>query len=161
MEMTRNRQVRQISGGGEHHLPADETKGAIASSCSHPTTNQTWGSPRLYGGGSAQVPGAGLSGQVQNELALAARAYLAALARIEVDQARRRQRPLTGARAHQQLTPHDKHECVLVHLVLVQDLALGQQKHDDAIDVMVGTQDLRMVRRDTQTIYPRSAPARF
>ena len=37
-------------------------------------------------------------------------------------------------------------------LVLLQSLALGQQQRDDAIRVLVGAKDLRMVRGDTQTI---------
>ena len=40
----------------------------------------------------------------------------------------------------------------LVKLVLSQGLALGQQQRDDAIGVVVGSQYLRMVRGDTQTI---------
>lgn len=64
--------------------------------------------------------------QAQNELALADRAYLVALARLEVDQARRGQRPLAGTSADKQLAARDEHERVLVHLVLLQTLALGQ-----------------------------------
>ena len=75
-----------------------------------------------------------------------------ALARVEVDQARRGQRPLAGARADEQLAPQDEHERVLVHLVLLQGLALGQQQRDDAVGIIVGAKDLRLVRRDTQTI---------
>jgi hypothetical protein len=75
-----------------------------------------------------------------------------ALARVEVDQARCGQRALAGACAHQQLATHDEHERVLVHLVLLQDLALRQQEHNDAVGIIVGSQDLRLVSRDTQTI---------
>jgi hypothetical protein len=41
---------------------------------------------------------------------------------------------------------------MLVDLVLLQGLALGQQQRDDAVDVLVGAQDLRLVRGDSQTI---------
>jgi hypothetical protein len=75
-----------------------------------------------------------------------------ALAGVEVDQARRGQRSLAGARAHQQLAPHDEHEGVLVHLVLLQALALGQEQGDDAVGIVIGAKDLRLVRCDTQTI---------
>ena len=63
--------------------------------------------------------------QTQNQLALADRAYLVALARLEVDQAWRGQGSLTGARTDEQLPARDEHERVLVHLVLLQGLALG------------------------------------
>ena len=57
--------------------------------------------------------------QAQNELALADRAYLVALARLEVDQARRGQRPLACPSTYEQLPTRDEHERVLVHLVLL------------------------------------------
>jgi hypothetical protein len=50
------------------------------------------------------MSGARPRSQAQNELALADRANLVALARVEMDQARCGQRSLVGARAHQQLT---------------------------------------------------------
>jgi hypothetical protein len=98
------------------------------------------------------MSGAGPRRQAQNELALADRAYLVALAGIEMDQARRGQRSLARARAHQQLAAQNEHKRVLMDLVLLQSLTLGQQQRDHAIRVLVGAKDLRMVRRDTQTI---------
>jgi hypothetical protein len=98
------------------------------------------------------VSRAGPRRQAQNKLALADRAYLVALAGLEMDQARRGQRPLVGARAHQQLAAQDEHKRVLMDLVLLQSLALGQQQRDHTIRVLVGAKDLRTVRRDTQTI---------
>jgi len=98
------------------------------------------------------VPGAGPGREAQYELALADRAYLVALAGGEVDQAWRGQRALAGAGAHQQLAPQDEHERVLVDLVLLQGLALGQQQRDDAVGVLIGSQNLRMVRGYAQTI---------
>jgi hypothetical protein len=89
--------------------------------------------------------------QAQSELALADRVYLVVLAGVEMDQARRGQRSLARARAHQQLAAQNEHERVLMDLVLVQSLTLGQQQRDHAIRVLVGAKDLRMVRRDTQT----------
>lgn len=74
------------------------------------------------------------------------------LAGGEVDQTRRGQSALVGTSAHQQLAPHDEHERMLVDLVLLQGLTLGQQQRDDAVGIVIGSQDLRMVRRDTQTI---------
>jgi hypothetical protein len=56
------------------------------------------------------------------------------------------------APAHQQLAAQNEHERVLMDLVLLQSLTLGQQQRDHAIRVLVGAKDLRMVRRDTQTI---------
>jgi hypothetical protein len=75
-----------------------------------------------------------------------------ALPRVEMDQGRRGQCPLAGARADEQLAPQDEHERVLVHLVLLQGLALGQQQRDDPVGIIVGPEDLRLVRRDTQAI---------
>jgi hypothetical protein len=51
-----------------------------------------------------------------------------------------------------QLAPQDEHKCVLVDLVLLQGLALGEQQRDHAVGVVVGSQDLRLVRGDAQTI---------
>jgi hypothetical protein len=98
------------------------------------------------------VPNTRPWGQTQNQLALADRAYLVALARLEVDQAWRGQGSLTGARTDEQLPARDEHERVLVHLVLLQGLALGEQQRDDAIGIVIGTKDLWLVSRDTQTI---------
>jgi hypothetical protein len=75
-----------------------------------------------------------------------------ALTRVEMDQTRRGQCHLAGARADEQLAPHDEHERVLVDLVLQQGLALGQQQRDDPVGIIVGPEDLRLVRRDTQAI---------
>lgn len=75
-----------------------------------------------------------------------------ALARLEVDQAWRGQRSLTGTSTYEQLPARDEHERVLVHLVLLQGLALGQQQRDNAVGIVIGTKDLRLVSRDTQTI---------
>jgi hypothetical protein len=72
-----------------------------------------------------------------------------ALPWVEVDQARCRQGSLAGACAHQQLAANEEHERVLVDLVLLQALALGQQQRDDSVGVVIGSQDLRLVRRDT------------
>jgi hypothetical protein len=108
--------------------------------------------PGLCGRGQAGVPGARPGSQAQNQLALADGAHLVALAGGEVDQARRGQGPLAGGGAHEQLAPQHEHERVLVHLMLLQNLALGQQQRDHAVGVLIGAQDLRMVRRDTQTI---------
>ena len=100
----------------------------------------------------AWVSGAGPRSQAQNELALADRADLVALSGVEMDQARCGQRSLVGARAHQQLAAQDKHERVLMDLVLLQSLALGQEQRDDTVRILVGAKDLRMVRCNTQTI---------
>ncbi len=75
-----------------------------------------------------------------------------ALARVEMDQAWRGQSPLAGSRTDEQLTPQNEYERVLVHLVLLQGVALGQQQHNDAIGIIIRPKDLRLVRRDTQTI---------
>jgi hypothetical protein len=75
-----------------------------------------------------------------------------ALAGVKVDQARRGQGPFGGASAHQQLDSHDEYESVLVDLMLLQSLALGKQQRGHAVGVIIGSQDLRMARRDTQTI---------
>jgi hypothetical protein len=75
--------------------------------------------PRLCGGGLARVPNTRPWGQAQNKLALADRAYLVALARLEVDQAWRGERPLACPSAYEQLPTRDEHERVLVHLVLL------------------------------------------
>jgi hypothetical protein len=75
-----------------------------------------------------------------------------ALTRLEVDQAWRGQRPLGGFSADKQLAACDEHERVLMNLVLLQDLALRQQEHNDAVGIIVGAKDLRLVSRDTQTI---------
>lgn len=95
---------------------------------------------------------AGPGSQAQDELALADRPHFVALGGIEVDQARRRERPLAGTGADQQLAAHDEHERVLVDLMLLQALALGQQQRDHAIGALIGVKDLRMVGGDTQTI---------
>ncbi|MFZ1153333.1 MAG: hypothetical protein WAN93_00350 [Solirubrobacteraceae bacterium] len=75
-----------------------------------------------------------------------------ALTGVEVDQAGCAERPLAGARADQQLAAQNEHKRVLVDLVLLQALALGQQQRDDAVRALIGAEDLRMVRRDSQTI---------
>lgn len=75
-----------------------------------------------------------------------------ALAGVEVDQAGRAERSLAGARADQQLAAQDEHKRVLMDLVLLQALALGQQQRDDAVRVLIGAEDLRMVRSYPQTI---------
>lgn len=62
------------------------------------------------------------------------------------------ERPLAGTSADRQLAAQDEHERVLVDLMLLQALALGQQQRDHAIGALIGAKDLRMVRRDTQTI---------
>jgi len=36
--------------------------------------------------------------------------------------------------------------------VLLQGLALGEQQRDHAVGVLIGSQDLRLVRGDAQTI---------
>jgi hypothetical protein len=71
------------------------------------------------------------------------------LARFEVDQAWRGQRPLACPSTYKQLPPRDEHERVLVHLVLLQGLALGQQQRDDAVGIVIGTKYLRLVSHDT------------
>jgi hypothetical protein len=73
----------------------------------------------LCDGGLARVPDAGPRSQAQNQLTLADRAYLVALARLEVDQAWRGERPLACPSAYEQLPARDEHERVLVHLVLL------------------------------------------
>ena len=89
--------------------------------------NQTWLTRAgLCGGWLAWVPGAGPRSQAQNQLTLADRAYLVALARVEVDQAWRGQRPLVCPSTYEQLPTRDEHEGVLVNLMLLQALALGQ-----------------------------------
>ena len=98
------------------------------------------------------MPETGPWSQAENQLGLADRAHLMALARVEMDQAWRGQCPLAGARADEQLATNHEHQRVLMHLVLLQGLALGQQQRDDAAGLIVGTKDLRLVRRDTQTI---------
>ena len=90
--------------------------------------------------------------QAQNQLALADRTYLVALARLEVDQAWRGERPLTCTSTYEQLPPRDEHEGVLVNLMLLQALALGQQQRNHAVGLVIGTKDLRLVSRDTQPI---------
>ncbi len=72
-----------------------------------------------------------------------------ALARLEVDQAWCGQPPLACPSAYEQLPTRDEHERVLVHLVLLQRLALGQQQRDDAVGIVIGTKDLRLVSHDT------------
>lgn len=72
------------------------------------------------------MPGAGPRSQAQNQVALADRAYLVALAWVEVDQTWRRERPLACPSTYQQLPTRDEHEGVLVNLMLLQALALGQ-----------------------------------
>ena len=64
--------------------------------------------------------------QAQNQPALTDRAYLVALARVEVDQAWCGQRPLACPSTYEQPPPRDEHERVLVNLMLLQALALGQ-----------------------------------
>jgi hypothetical protein len=98
------------------------------------------------------VPGAGPRSQAQNQVALADRAYLVALARVEVDQAWRGERPLASSSAYQQLPTRDEHEGVLMHLMLLQALALGQEQRNHAVGIVIGPKDLRLVSRDTQTI---------
>jgi hypothetical protein len=110
------------------------------------------GSPGPTGRGLARVPRAGPRSQAQDELALADRAHFVALGGVEVDEARRRERPLAGSSADQQLAAQDEDERVLVDLVLLQALALGQQQRDHAVGALIGAKDLRMVRRDTQTV---------
>lgn len=90
--------------------------------------------------------------QAQNQLALADRTHLVALAWLEVDQAWRGQRPLTGTSTYEQLPPRDEHESVLVNLMLLQALALRQEQRNHAVGLVIGTKDLRLVSRDTQTI---------
>jgi hypothetical protein len=75
-----------------------------------------------------------------------------ALDRVEMDQAWRGQCPLAGTRTDEQLATQDEYQRVLVHLVLLHGLALEQQQRDDAVGVIVGPEDLRLARRDTQTI---------
>jgi hypothetical protein len=106
----------------------------------------------LCGGGLAWVPNPRPRSQAQNQLALADRAYLVALARLEVDQARRGQRPLACPSAYEQLAARDEHERVLVNLMFLQALALGQQQRNHAVGIVIGTKDLRLMSRDTQTI---------
>ena len=71
------------------------------------------------------MPTAGPRGKAQDELALAYRSDLMALAWVEVGQARRGERPLGGVCCDHQLAAHEKDERVLVHLVLLQGLAFG------------------------------------
>lgn len=75
-----------------------------------------------------------------------------ALAGVEMDQAWRAQCPLAGTRTDEQLATQDEYQRVLVHLVILHGLALGQQQRDHAVGLIVGPEDLRLVRRDTQTI---------
>ncbi len=115
--------------------------------------NQTWlTGVDLCVAGSARVPGSGPGSQTQDELTLADRAYFVTLTGVEVDQAGRAERPLAGTGADQQLAAQYEHERVLVHLVLLQALALGQQERDDAVRALIRSEDLWMVRCDTRTI---------
>jgi hypothetical protein len=50
---------------------------------------------------------------------------------------------------------------MLVHLVLLQRLALWQQQRDDPVGIVIGTKDLRTVGRDTQTIQLQNCTARL
>jgi hypothetical protein len=106
----------------------------------------------LCAGGLARMPNTRPWSQAQNQLALADRAYLVALARVEVDQAWRGQRPLACPSTYEQLPTRDEYEGVLVNLMLLQALALGQQQRNDAVGIVIGTKDLRLVSRDTQPI---------
>ena len=108
--------------------------------------------PRLRGDGLARVPNTRPWSQAQNQVALADRAYLVALARLEVDQAWRGERPLACPSAYEQLPTRDENEGVLVNLMLLQALALGQQQRNHAVGLVIGTKDLRLVSRDTQPI---------
>jgi hypothetical protein len=98
------------------------------------------------------VPGSGPRSQAQDELALADRAYFVALAGVEVDQAGCAECPLADTRTDKQLAAQDEHERVLVDLVLLQALAQGQQQRDDAVRALIRSEDLWMVRGDSQTI---------
>ena len=98
------------------------------------------------------MAGAGPRGEAQNELAIADSTHLMALTGIEMDQARCCERPLAGACADEKFAPHDEHECVLMHLVLLQGLSLGKEQRDHPVCIIVGTEDLRAVSRDPQTI---------
>ena len=106
----------------------------------------------LRGDGLARVPNTRPWSQAQNQLALADRTHLVALARLEVDQAWRGQRPLACPSAYEQLPTRDEHESVLVNLMLLQALALRQQQRNHAVGLVIGTKDLRLVSRDTQPI---------
>jgi hypothetical protein len=91
-------------------------------------------------------------GKAEHELALANCTDLVSLTGIEVDQARRCQRPLGSACADEKLAAHDEYERVLMHLMFLRGLALGQQERDNAVCIIVGTKDLRAVSRDSQPI---------
>jgi hypothetical protein len=75
-----------------------------------------------------------------------------ALTGLEVDETGCGQCPLVGFRTDKQLSAGNEHECMLMHLVLLQDITLGQQQRDHAIGAIIGAKDLRVVSGDTQTI---------
>ncbi len=127
--------------------------GCAASSLRKPIPgNRSHVAGGLRGDGLARVPNTRPRSQAQNQVALADRTYLMALARLEVDQAWRGERPLACPSAYEQLPTRDENEGVLVNLMLLQALALGQQQRNHAVGLVIGTKDLRLVSRDTQPI---------
>jgi len=68
------------------------------------------------------------------------------LGRLEVDQPRCSQLVLVLARAHEQSALKHHHECMLMHLMIIQPLALREGQQDHPVGVVVGTQHPWSVR---------------
>jgi hypothetical protein len=65
---------------------------------------------------------------------------------LEVDEPVAPEMLLLGARADDDLAVEDDDERVLVDLVVGEALALGQEKQDDPVGVVIGAQDAGRVR---------------